>query len=38
MFWGLANKLDIMIKKAHQAYKREKERTWNIKNFRMQQK
>jgi hypothetical protein len=38
MFWGLADKLDDVIEKAHQPWKREKERTWNIKNFRMQQK
>jgi hypothetical protein len=37
-FWGLADKLDDVIEKAHQPWKREKERTWNIKNFRMQQK
>ena len=38
MFWGLADKLDDVIEKAHQPWKREKERTWNIKNFKMQQK
>jgi hypothetical protein len=38
LFWGLADKLDDVIEKAHQPWKREKERTWNIKNFKMQQK
>ena len=32
------DKLDDVIEKAHQPWKREKERTWNIKNFKMQQK
>ena len=36
IFWGLADKLDDVIEKAHQPWKREKERTWNIKNFKMQ--
>ena len=38
MFWGLADKLDDVIEKAHQPWKRKKEQTWNIKNFRMQEK
>jgi hypothetical protein len=38
LFWGLADKLDNVIEKAHQPWKREKEQTWNIKNFKMQQK
>jgi hypothetical protein len=37
MFWGLADKLNDVIEKAHQPWKRE-EHTWNIKHFRMQQK
>ena len=39
MFWGLTDKLDDVIEKAHhQPWKREKQQTWNIKHFRMQQK
>jgi hypothetical protein len=37
LFWGLVDKLDDVIEKAHQPWKREKEQTWNIKNFKMQQ-
>jgi hypothetical protein len=37
MFWGLALDQNV-IEKARQPWKREKEQTWNIKNFRMQQK
>jgi hypothetical protein len=37
-FWGLADRLDDVIEKAQQPWKREKERTWNIHNFRMQQR
>ena len=35
---GLADKNDDIIEKAHQPWKREKERTWNIKNFQLQQR
>jgi hypothetical protein len=35
---GIADKNDDMIEKAHQPWKREKERTWNVKNFEQQQK
>ena len=35
---GLADKTDDVIELAHQPWKREKERMWNIKNFEMQQK
>jgi hypothetical protein len=38
LFWRVTEKLDNVIKKAHQPWKREKEQTWNIKNFKMQQK
>ena len=34
---GLADKNDDMIEKAHQPWKRQKERTWNIRNFKTQQ-
>jgi hypothetical protein len=36
MFWGLADKLDDVIEKACQPWKKEKEQTWNIKNFQKQ--
>jgi hypothetical protein len=36
MHHGIADKNDDMIEKAHQPWKREKERTWNVKNFRQQ--
>jgi hypothetical protein len=32
------DKLDYVIERAHQPWKREKEETWNIKSFRIQQK
>ena len=35
---GLADKNDDMIEKAHQPWKREKERTWNIKCFKDRQR
>jgi hypothetical protein len=35
---GLADKNDDAIEKAHQPWKREKERTWNIQNFEEQQR
>jgi hypothetical protein len=38
LFWGLTDKLDNVIEKAHQPWKREKEQTWNIKHFKIQQK
>jgi hypothetical protein len=38
LFWGLMDKLNDVIEKANQPWKREKEWTWNIKNFEMQQK
>ena len=34
---GLADKTDDFIEKAHQPWKREKERTWGMKNFQQQQ-
>ena len=37
-FKGIADKTDDMIEKAHQPWKREKERTWNIKRFESQQR
>jgi hypothetical protein len=36
-FGGLADKIDDFIEKAHQPWKREKERTWGVKNFKQQQ-
>lgn len=34
---GIGDKNDDMIEKAHQPWKREKERTWNVKQFQSQQ-
>ena len=36
-FGGLGDKCDDMIEKAHQPWKREKERTWGVQNFKNRQ-